>query len=36
MARLAGLELEHRWDGWHRQPFTASSGQHVSVSTKPA
>ena len=36
MARLAGLELEHRWGGWDRQPFTASSGQHVSVWTKPA
>ena len=31
MARLAGLELEDRWGGWHREPFTATSGQHVSV-----
>ncbi len=36
MARLAGLELEHRWGGWDRQPFTASSAQHVSVWTKLA
>jgi SAM-dependent methyltransferase len=36
MARLAGLELEHRWGGWARQPFTAASDQHVSVWRKPA
>ena len=36
MARLAGLELEHRWGGWERQPFTATSGQHVSVWRKPS
>ena len=35
MARLAGLELEHRWGGWDRQSFTAASGQHVSVWHKP-
>ncbi|MDP1889945.1 MAG: hypothetical protein Q8K55_03555 [Gemmatimonadaceae bacterium] len=23
MARLAGMELEHRWGGWGREPFTA-------------
>ncbi|MDP8959379.1 MAG: class I SAM-dependent methyltransferase [Actinomycetota bacterium] len=31
MARLAGLRLEHRWGGWRRQPFAASSGSHVSL-----
>jgi ubiquinone/menaquinone biosynthesis C-methylase UbiE len=31
MGRLAGLRLEHRWGGWHRQPFTAASTNVVSV-----
>lgn len=31
MARLAGMRLEHRWAGWRREPFTATSGHHVSV-----
>ena len=31
MARLAGLGLRERWGGWERQPFTASSPNHVSV-----
>lgn len=31
MARLAGLDLEHRWGGWHEEPFTDDSLQHVSV-----
>jgi SAM-dependent methyltransferase len=31
MARMAGLELQHRWGGWHRAPFTADSVRHVSV-----
>lgn len=31
MARLAGLRLRERWAGWDRQPFTASSTNHVSV-----
>ncbi|MGH9276751.1 MAG: class I SAM-dependent methyltransferase [Acidimicrobiales bacterium] len=31
MARLAGLSRRHRWGGWHREPFTASSSTHVSV-----
>jgi SAM-dependent methyltransferase len=31
MARLAGMSLHARWGGWHREPFTADSGQHVSV-----
>ena len=35
MARLAGLKLEHRWGGWDEEPFTAASGNHVSVYRKP-
>jgi hypothetical protein len=35
MARLAGLELEHRWSGWDRAPFTAASRAHVSVYRRP-
>jgi SAM-dependent methyltransferase len=31
MARLAGLRPRERWSGWNREPFTAESGQHVSV-----
>lgn len=31
MARIAGLRLMHRFDGWERQPFTAASSNHVSV-----
>jgi hypothetical protein len=31
MARIAGLELESRWGGWRREPFTAESDSHVSV-----
>ena len=31
MARLAGLELRHRWENWQRAPFTAQSGKHISV-----
>jgi SAM-dependent methyltransferase len=36
MARLAGLELVHRWRGWDRAELTATDGSHVSVWTKPA
>jgi SAM-dependent methyltransferase len=36
MAQLAGMELHARWAGWKREPFTADSGQHVSVWEKPA
>ena len=36
MARLAGLRLRDRWEGWTRQPFTGESGKHVSVWEKPA
>jgi SAM-dependent methyltransferase len=35
MARLAGMTLEDRWAGWHREPFTARSRSHVSVYAKP-
>jgi SAM-dependent methyltransferase len=35
MARLAGLHLRDRWDGWSRSPFTAESKSHVSVWEKP-
>ncbi len=31
MARLAGMDLEQRWAGWDRAPFTAESTSHVSV-----
>lgn len=31
MARLAGLQLQHRWGGWDKSPFTAASSAHVSV-----
>jgi SAM-dependent methyltransferase len=36
MARLAGLELEERWGGWEREPFTAQSPRHVSAYKVPA
>ena len=35
MARLAGLELEHRWAGWSEESFTAESESHVSVYRRP-
>ena len=35
MARLAGMTLEQRWAGWHREPFTNLSLSHVSVFAKP-
>ena len=35
MARIAGMRLEHRWAGWEREPFTATSSSHVSVYVKP-
>lgn len=31
MARLAGMEREHRWADWHGTPFTDASRAHVSV-----
>jgi hypothetical protein len=35
MARLAGLQLEHRWGDWRRSPFTAASDGHVSAWRRP-
>ncbi|MEV0680214.1 class I SAM-dependent methyltransferase [Actinosynnema sp. NPDC050436] len=35
MARLAGLELRHRWGGWRREPFRGE-GTYVTVYEKPA
>ncbi|MGW0995191.1 class I SAM-dependent DNA methyltransferase [Streptomyces sp. NPDC002523] len=35
MARLAGLRLRERWEGWTREPFTSDSRHHVSVWEKP-
>ncbi|MFI0778593.1 class I SAM-dependent DNA methyltransferase [Streptomyces sp. NPDC021212] len=35
MARLAGLRLRDRWEGWAREPFTNDSPRHVSVWEKP-
>jgi len=31
MARIAGLRLRGRWEGWNGEPFTAASWRHVSV-----
>ena len=31
MALLAGMTLRERWGGWKREPFTSTSGSHVSV-----
>jgi SAM-dependent methyltransferase len=36
MARLAGMRLRERWSGWHHEPFTSESMQHVSVWEKQA
>jgi SAM-dependent methyltransferase len=36
MARLAGMTLRERWSSWKRDPFTSSSGSHVSVWEKAA
>ena len=35
MAQMAGLQLQHRWSNWQREPFTSESAQHVSVWEKP-
>ena len=35
MAEMAGMRLVGRWAGWHREPFTSESRQHVSVWEKP-
>ncbi|WP_270732425.1 class I SAM-dependent DNA methyltransferase [Shimia sp. Alg240-R146] len=31
MARIAGMQLEHRWSDWSRAPFTNLSRSHISV-----
>jgi SAM-dependent methyltransferase len=31
MARLAGLQLKHRWGGWEKEPFTGDSSNCISV-----
>ena len=31
MARLAGMNLRHRWGKWNQEPFTSTSEKHVSV-----
>jgi SAM-dependent methyltransferase len=31
MARLAGLQLRHRWGNWRKEPFAEDSGKHISV-----
>jgi SAM-dependent methyltransferase len=31
MARLAGMQLIHRWQWWDRSPFTDDSRSHVSI-----
>ncbi len=36
MARIGGMELEHRWEDWNRTPFNGESTGHVSVWRKPA
>ncbi len=35
MARLAGLDLEHRWQDWNKAAFTRFGTSHVSVWRKP-
>jgi len=35
MARIAGMRLRDRFDGWNREPFTSESRRHVSVWEKP-
>jgi SAM-dependent methyltransferase len=35
MAQLAGLELESRFGGWDKSPFTSTSGNQISVWKKP-
>lgn len=35
MAKIAGLELEHRWADWNKSAFTRHSKSHISVWRKP-
>ncbi len=36
MAELAGLNLDERWGGWQKEPFTKDSTQHVTVYRRSA
>jgi len=36
LARLAGMEIEHRWADWHRSAFTDQSPSHISIYRKSA
>jgi SAM-dependent methyltransferase len=36
MAQLAGMNRVNRWAGWRRDPYTATSRQHVTVYRKDA
>ena len=31
MARLAGLQLKHRWSDWKKSEFLSDSGKHISI-----
>jgi len=31
MAKMAGMELEHRWSDWEKSQFTKTSKRHISV-----
>ncbi|MFF5084145.1 class I SAM-dependent methyltransferase [Actinoplanes sp. NPDC000266] len=35
MAQLAGMELEHRWESWSRDPFHNESDSHISTWIRP-
>jgi SAM-dependent methyltransferase len=35
MAEIAGLDLEHRWADWERNPFTSESEHQVAVFRRP-
>jgi len=36
MAQLAGMTLKERWGGWHKEPLTQASTNHVSVWQTPS
>lgn len=35
LATQAGLQLEHRYANWHREPFSPNSTDHISIYRKP-
>jgi SAM-dependent methyltransferase len=35
MARIAGLQPEHRWESWSRRPFGSESPRHISTWIRP-